>query len=122
MSFSESMDQCLRTSLPTIFIALTFLAISFSKASSHPWTHGWLSASKALSVNDIDFTANDLLLGSQDPFFWFLVPLFGLMSVGICIAFNYAVLVVTHALTFVYAKLRAVLVKNDEARYNEPLP
>ncbi|GAB7359073.1 hypothetical protein MBLNU230_g5145t1 [Neophaeotheca triangularis] len=116
MSFSESMDQCLRTSLPTVFVALTFLAISFSKASSHPWTHGWLSASSALSVNDIDFTANDLLLGSQDPFFWFLVPLFGLISVGVCIAFNYTILVVAHILAWAYAKARRLWLWNEDAR------
>ena len=41
MSFSHSMDQCLRTSLPTIFTALTFLCVALSKASNGSWARNW---------------------------------------------------------------------------------
>lgn len=116
MSFSESMDQCLRTSLPFVFIALTFLAVSLSKAAQGSWTRGWLSTLTGTAQKSIDFNVNDLMLGTQDPFLWFLVPLFGLISVGICIAMNYALLTVTQIVTFIYARIRAVTLRNDEGR------
>ena len=94
MSFSESMDQCLRRSIPVLIVALTFLAVSFSRASQ--------ASTKLFGVSrggptetPVDFTVNDLLLGSQDPFFWFLIPMFGLISIGTCIFMNYAVLSLT---------------------------
>ena len=93
MSFTESMDQCLRRSVPVLMVALTFLAISFARASQT--TSGFFGLGREATESQIDFTVNDLLLGSQDPFFWFLVPLFGLISIGTCIVLNYAVLSVT---------------------------
>ncbi|KAF2719316.1 PGAP1-domain-containing protein [Polychaeton citri CBS 116435] len=116
MSFSESMDQCLRTSLPTIFTALTFLAVALSKATQRPWTRSLLSKTTHSTPLDIDFTMNDLMLGTSDPFFWFLVPLFGLVSVGVCISLNYVTLIITHMITFVYSTIRAFVQKNDEER------
>ena len=117
MSFSQSMDQSLRTSLPTIFTALTFLSVALSKASKGPWARSWLSSSTgSIAENSIDFTVNDLVLGTSDPFFWFLVPLFGLTSVGICIAINYAVLILTHAFAIIYGRLRSWSLRNDDLR------
>lgn len=107
MSFSQGMDQCIRTSLPVIFTALTFLAIALSKATQGPWTRTWFGRSTGVPENSIDFTVNDLMLGTSDPFFWFLVPLFGLISVGVCIAGNYVVLTVTYLFAFIYACIRA---------------
>ncbi|WPG97809.1 Hypothetical protein R9X50_00059000 [Acrodontium crateriforme] len=106
MSFSQSMDQCIRTSLPAIFTALTFLAIALSKASHAPWTRSWFSHSTGIAENEIDFTLNDLMLGTSDPFFWFLVPLFGVISVGLCIAANYIVLTITHIFAFIFDCVR----------------
>ena len=54
-----------------------------------------------------DFTKNDLLLGSQDPIFWFLVPLFGVISAGACILINFAALGVTHLFYLPYHYLTA---------------
>ncbi|KAL8699261.1 MAG: hypothetical protein Q9201_006105 [Fulgogasparrea decipioides] len=97
MTFMESMDFCLRTSLPSLFVALIFLAISLAISSaaapSAPST-GWLGWSSNATESAVDYTKNDLLLGSQDPFFWFLVPMFGLLGVGFCIIINYAALAV----------------------------
>jgi len=107
VSFSQSMDHCIRTSLPAIFTALTFLAVALSKATQGPWARSWFSRSMGTTENTIDFTVNDLMLGTSDPFFWFLVPLFGLISVGVCIAANYVVLTITHLLAVVYARIRA---------------
>jgi pimeloyl-ACP methyl ester carboxylesterase len=107
MSFTQSMDQCIRTSLPAIFMALTFFGIAMSKSSQSVWPRQWLGA----SANDFgpDFTVNDLMLGTPDPFFWFLVPLFAIISVGICIAANYVILLITHTLVFVFTRARNLM-------------
>ena len=106
MSFAHSMDMCIRTSLPAIFAALTFLAIAMSKAAQGPWVRSLFGANSGVSEQAVDFTANDLMLGTSDPFFWFLVPLFGVISVGVIIVANYFVLAVTHILAFSYGWLR----------------
>lgn len=90
ISFSEAMDQCIRTSLPLLFVALTFLGMSLARSAARPG--GKDGATETLA----DYTANELLLGSYDPFFWFLMPLFGVVSVGICIVVNYATLAILH--------------------------
>lgn len=110
VSFSQSMDHCLRTSLPAIFAALTFLAVGLSKAQQ---SRSLFSA--AIDTNTVDFTINDLMLGTSDPFFWFLVPVFGFISVGICITANYFVLAVTHLLTWLYAFGRSFRTEDPRA-------
>jgi pimeloyl-ACP methyl ester carboxylesterase len=116
ISFSQSMDQCLRTSLPTIFTALTFLGVALSKATRGPWSRNWLGASTGTTDAAVDFTVNDLLLGTSDPFFWFLVPFFGIITIGICIAANYIVLLVTNFLEFFYARIQAWTNRGDDGR------
>lgn len=116
MSFSQSMDQCLRTSIPAIVMALTFLAIALSKTTQGPWTRHWFSRSTGTDEDTIDFTVNDLMLGTADPFFWFLVPLFGLISVGICIVANYFVLSITYLVAFVYGRVRVLTMSADDLR------
>jgi hypothetical protein len=49
------------------------------------------------------------MLGTPDPFFWFLVPLFAIISVGICIAANYVILLITHTLVFVFTRARNLM-------------
>ena len=46
----------------------------------------------------VDYAKNDLLLGSSDPIFWFLVPLFCFISVGVCALLNYAASAIVHIL------------------------
>lgn len=66
----------------------------------------------------VDYTKNDLLLGLSDPFFWFLVPLFGLLSTGICVMVNFAALAVIDVLCFTYTLLntRPAWLRNDDRR------
>ncbi|KAK5175490.1 GPI inositol deacylase [Saxophila tyrrhenica] len=116
VSFSQSMDQCLRTSLPMIFTAMTFLGIALSKATKGPLARQWLSTSTGTTDTAVDFTINDLLLGTSDPFFWFLVPLFGLIAVGICITANYFVLMVTNTFEFIYTRIRSLTSRTDDSR------
>lgn len=116
MSFSESMDVCLRTSLPFIFIALTFFAVSLSKASQGSLTRGWLNYLTGTTQKSVDFNINDLMLGTQDPFLWFLVPLFGVISVGICIAGNYLITILMHLFAFIYGWTRGLFGRQDDYR------
>lgn len=107
MSFTESMDICLRNSIPLLFLGLTSLGMSLSTATeafrrvSPP--NGLLLRGGNATETVIDFTKNDLLLGNSDVFFWFLMPLFGLISVGICVLLNYVVLAVISMLAWIYA-------------------
>ena len=77
---------------------------------------GPLDAVRNATESAVDFTQNDLLLGSQDPFFWFLVPLFGLISVGVCALMNYATLIITYILAFVYSRIRSVSPKSEDGK------
>lgn len=116
MSFTESMDQCIRTSLPLLFIALSFLALSLTKTDHGGLRQDILGRPSNATETAADFTRNELLLGSHDPFFWFLVPLFGFISVGVCIALNYITLALTQLFTLLYSSVRSVSLRNDEGR------
>ncbi|KAF2760597.1 GPI inositol-deacylase [Pseudovirgaria hyperparasitica] len=122
MSFSEALNQCLKTSLPVLILALTFFSTSLARASMlsagttspYDWflrpfvnTGGMVSA--------IDYSKNDFLLGFQDAFFWFLVPLFGLISTGICVLLNFTVLTLTHIFALIYGKISYVPLRNDNS-------
>lgn len=106
MSFSNSMEQCLFTSIPLLFVAVTIFGMSFvstGPAARQSTIGGLLNWNRNATESFVDFSQNDLILGNTDPFFWFLVPLFGLISIGICIALNYTVLSLTYGLSLVYA-------------------
>ena len=122
ITFAESLDLCLRSSLPLLILALTFFAMSvtISNASgSVPTSTGWFGWRENATETAIDFTKNDLLLGSQDPVFWFLVPLFGLISVGACVCINYAALGLTSVfyLPYNYLTTRPAWVRVEDVRY-----
>lgn len=88
-------------------MALTFFAIAVSKSSRNVWTRKFVSSSTGTADQTIDFTVNDLMLGTPDPFFWFLVPLFAIISVGICIAANYLLLIITHIFALISSRISA---------------
>ncbi|KAL8779291.1 MAG: hypothetical protein Q9213_007004 [Squamulea squamosa] len=99
--FTESMDFCFRTSLPLLFLALTVLGISLAASRTAPsigTSTGWSNWGLNATESAIDYTKNDLLLGSQDPIFWFLMPLFGLLSASLCVIINCAALAVVSLL------------------------
>ena len=102
--FAESLDLCLRSSLPLLLLALSFLAISFSikGAAVSEYGSGLFGLKGNATETPVDFTKNDLLLGSQDPVFWFLVPLFGLLSFGACVVVNYVALGLTYVFSMPY--------------------
>lgn len=120
MSFSESMNQCLRTSLPVLLTSITFLSISLcGQSQTHPHnTNHWLNPRPGNATEGpIDYTKNDLILGFQDSFFWFLVPLFGLICVGVCIAINFVALGLTHVLAILHFLLWKAPLKSEDGRY-----
>jgi hypothetical protein len=110
VSFAEALDLCLRKSIPVVFVVLSIFAVSVARTASNysrsAPSGGITSWRRNATESAIDFTKNDLLLGSQDPFFWFLVPAFGLISVGACVVLNYAALVIIHVLSVIYGILK----------------
>jgi glycosylphosphatidylinositol deacylase len=106
MSFGEAMDGCLRRSIPLLLLGLSALSFLFASSSVAPYHATSDNASNWEANNTtspINFKKNDILLGSQDPFFWFLVPLMGIISIGVCVVLNYAVLCLVHAGSILYA-------------------
>ncbi|KAF1995315.1 PGAP1-domain-containing protein [Amniculicola lignicola CBS 123094] len=119
MSFAEGLNECLRSSLPFAFAALTFLSVSLSspRQETSQSTQSWLHHTTIGNATGMfDYTDNELLLGLNDNFFWFLVPIFGLMCIGICVAVNYAVLAITYILTILYALVRSSPLRSEDGR------
>ena len=103
MTFPEALHLCLRSSLPTLLLAMTVFSLSLSD-STKSIKHGAMSTGTLTGFNTTDlaqFGRNELLLGSQDRFFWFLIPLFGFIGVGICVWIHYAALLALHALSLI---------------------
>ena len=93
ISFSDSLDQSLRLPLPILLLSMTFFATAFTTAGSVGLR---TTRSDMMNGTSINFGQNDLLLGSQDTFFWFLVPLAGLLCVGACVLLHYLILALLH--------------------------
>ncbi|KAI0387599.1 PGAP1-domain-containing protein [Hypomontagnella monticulosa] len=97
--FSESLDFCLRRSFPMLLLSMTLLSLSMGQSGS-PVSTGvffWRN-----STASIDFSQNDLLVGTSDPFFWFLIPMIGIICVGVCIGLHYVALLLTSLLSTIY--------------------
>jgi GPI inositol-deacylase len=115
ITFTESLDKCLRTSLPILFLAMTLFATSMAQSATSIFRQNQISNATETIV---DYTQNDLFLGSSDKFFWFLVPLTGLVSIGACIALNYLVLAITYPMSIFYSlsTTKSGYIKHDETR------
>ncbi|KIW58440.1 hypothetical protein PV05_02961 [Exophiala xenobiotica] len=112
ISFSESLDQSLRLPLPVLLLSMTFFATAFTSASSASTRS---DSHQQKNGTAVDYTQNDLLLGSQDTFFWFLVPLAGLLSVGACVILNYAILALLDLFVTISGLLSQRYVKIDDS-------
>jgi pimeloyl-ACP methyl ester carboxylesterase len=118
--FSESLDLCLRQSIPLMLASLTVLTLSTvhtspnSSASFWHWENG--------SYSTTDFHQNDLLIGTQDPLFLFLIPLIGIVCVGVCTVVNYMALFLTHLLGAVAALVafRPGWIRNEDRKKSAP--
>ena len=121
ISFSESLDLSLRKSIPLLLLSLTLLSMSLGGASVS--THGIVWRSKTGDVSTTDFHRNDLLIGTDDPFFWFLIPLIGIICVGVCAVLHYIMLGLTWTLGIMYGLLGAapqVVAGDDQPRIYSP--
>ncbi|KAK6085757.1 GPI inositol-deacylase [Seiridium cupressi] len=118
--FMDSLDSCLRQSLPLLLLSLTLFGLSMGPSGSHSsgfWL--WKNATTA-----IDFSQNDILIGTTDPFFWFLVPMIGIVCIGVCVVFHYMALVLTSVICAVYglmARSRAWAHQDDKRRALLPM-
>lgn len=102
ISFLNGLDVSLKSSIPLVFLSLFFLAASLANGSPTYLESASSWISNATDWGAIDFEQNDLLLGIQDSFFLFLVPLFGVITVGVCATLNYAVVTLIHILSVLY--------------------
>ncbi|KAI0161644.1 PGAP1-domain-containing protein [Hypoxylon sp. FL1284] len=100
--FSESLDFCLRRSFPVLLLSMTLLSLSMGQSSSTGSKSLWPWQNSTAAIN---FAQNDLLVGTSDPFFWFLIPMIGVISVGVCISLHYVALLLTWMLSTVYGLL-----------------
>ncbi|KAI1425271.1 PGAP1-like protein-domain-containing protein [Xylaria sp. FL1777] len=113
ISFSESLGNCLRQSLPMLLLSMTFLSLSIGQSGSMdqgavwPWWSG---------TSTIDLTQNSLLVGTTDPFFWFLIPMIGIVCVGVCVVLNYIALTLISLLSILYGWVFGPKVPNEEKK------
>jgi hypothetical protein len=116
MSFAQGLNECLHSSLPLALAALTFLSVTLASAQHQfkmqPSPHG----RPGNVTTFLDNTNNELLLGSEDPFFWFLVPLFGVMCIATCVAINFVALLLTYILAFAYTLVKSSQLQNAEGK------
>jgi hypothetical protein len=98
VTFSEGLDSCLRQSIPLMLASLAILSLSTGNSSAAPATGATFWHWRNSTAAAVDFHQNDLFVGTQDPFFWFMIPLIGLVCVGVCTVLNY----LTLALTYVF--------------------
>uniref|UniRef100_A0A0D2XJT7 GPI inositol-deacylase n=1 Tax=Fusarium oxysporum (strain Fo5176) TaxID=660025 RepID=A0A0D2XJT7_FUSOF len=100
ISFSQSLDLCLRQSIPLLLVSLTLLSMSMEGVPA-TWLGRWWYQAPAAPLS-IDFHRHDILIGTDDPFFWFLVPLIGVVCIGVCAMVHYMTKAFTHVLGFLY--------------------
>jgi glycosylphosphatidylinositol deacylase len=119
MSFAEGLNECLRSSLPFALAALTFLSIALAGAQHQTAKTNtfWNFGGRGSNTSDpFTYTNNELLMGTEDAFYWFLIPLFGLMCIGICVAINYAALALTFVLALLYSVVFRSSSRNEDGR------
>ncbi|KAI0206202.1 GPI inositol-deacylase [Astrocystis sublimbata] len=117
ISFSESLGNCLHRSLPMLLVSMTFLSLSMGQSDTAGqgvlWT--WWKNTSA-----IDFAQNDLLVGTTEPFFWFLIPMIGVVCVGVCVLLHYVALALISLLATSYGWISSPR-KEIEDKKNVPV-
>ncbi|KAI8630592.1 GPI inositol-deacylase [Xylariaceae sp. FL1651] len=113
ISFSESLGNCLRRSLPMLLLSMTFLSLSIGQSGSTGFGDLWPWQN---NISTIDFAQNDLLVGTTDPFFWFLIPMIGIVCIGVCVVLNYIALVLISLLSVFYSWTFAPKVQTDDKK------
>lgn len=104
ISFSESLDLSLRQSIPLLLLSLTLLSTSIGFAPRIETRRSGCALADTASA--IDFHRNDLLIGTDDPFFTFLMPLIGVVCIGVCTALHYVILLLTQLFSLLFVLFR----------------
>ncbi|KAJ5728226.1 hypothetical protein N7493_004556 [Penicillium malachiteum] len=105
--FNDGLGRALRSSLPLLLLAMSLLASSLATSKALPQSDDPFHWRTNSTETPVDFTKNDLLLGSQDAFFWFLVPIFGIISVGVCVLVNYVALLLVNIFSLMYGAVNS---------------
>ncbi|KAJ5100333.1 hypothetical protein N7456_006385 [Penicillium angulare] len=105
--FNDGLDRALRSSLPLLLVAMSLFATSLATSKALPKSDDPFHLRTNSTESPVDFTKNDLLLGSEDAFFWFLVPIFGIISVGACVIINYAALLLVNIFSLLYGAVNS---------------
>ncbi|KAL7785954.1 PGAP1-like domain-containing protein [Trichoderma ceciliae] len=122
ITFAESLDLSMRQSIPLLLSYLTLLSISPARVTT--FLAALVDSNQAnpnLSSN-ISFHGNDLLIGTDDPFFIYLVPFIGIVCVGVCTVLHYILLALTRILGVAYAMFIALpTINNNRPRSASPV-
>jgi glycosylphosphatidylinositol deacylase len=116
ISFAQGLNECIYSSIPLVLAALTFLSIALATAQHQAGKRAPSDGMVQRIGSLFDNANNELLLGSEDPFFWFLVPLFGLMVTAICVVINYVVLLLIYLFASIYALVRSTTLLDEAGR------
>ncbi|KAI4603171.1 GPI inositol deacylase [Pestalotiopsis sp. 9143b] len=117
--FMDSLDTCIRQSLPLLLLSLTLFGLSVGHSGSSAGFSLWKNV-----ATSVDFKQNDLLIGTADPFFWFMVPMIGVVCTGVCICFHYMTLLLTSIICTIYGlatRSRARAPTEDKRRALSPM-
>ncbi|KXJ92301.1 PGAP1-like protein-domain-containing protein [Microdochium bolleyi] len=117
ITFSESIELCLKRSLPLLMLSLTCLSLSVG----HPRTpDALLQYLKGYDNTIPNFGQNDLLTGTADPFFWFLIPMIGVVCIGACVVVHYLVLALVYIFSTIYGYFVLRRVSPQVAGHEQP--
>ncbi|KAI0142776.1 GPI inositol-deacylase [Xylariaceae sp. FL1272] len=114
--FTQSLGTCIRQSLPMLLLSITFLSLSIGQSGSVDYRDLWPWRN---STTLTQFAQNDLLIGTTDSFFWFLIPMIGIVCIGVCVVMHYSALVLVSLFglihTYAFARRFTVDDKKDDS-------
>ena len=103
VSFTDGLNKTLRRSFPLLLLSLTLLSMTGGDDGQMSGSAGAARAwDQRNGTFDMDFSQNDSVIGTQDPFFWFLVPVIGVVSVGVCVSLHYVTILLTQIISVSY--------------------
>lgn len=122
MSFAEGLNQSLTRSVFGTVLALVCIAATLGKVSQGGL---WAPVTSTVRTGNatetlVNYAQNDLLLGTPDGFFWFLLPAFTLICFGLCVIVNWAALAITYVFAFLYGRLRSAPPSTADAIARSP--
>lgn len=119
------MDLFVSKSLPLVLVSLSLVAISLSLAAAEsknelPSPLDKRSEEHPRTASNLQFAKNDTLVGLQDPFFWFLAPLYAFIAVGITVVLNYLVMIILHTGQAIYSAFCSIFGRSNHERRHTP--